>query len=413
MRILITNTLLVGHTGTELYVRDLALGLKARGHQVGVFTPRPGPLAEALQAEGLEVVADPAQLREAPELIHGHHRVETLVALARFPHTPAIFLLHDAVAWHDAPPLHPRILTYAAVDEACRDRLLEAGIPKARTTLLPNAVDLRRFQPREPLPPRPTRALVFSNYAKPGGHLDLIREACAEVGLPLDEVGDGVGHFAAEPEKVLGGYDVVFGKARCALEAMATGCAVVLCDTVGFGGLVTRDRVEELRALNYGRRSLSEPHTVEGLVRALRAYDSSDAAAVSAWVREEGDLERLLDRAEALYVRVRAESFSTDLRAELAPYAEALQSIPEFLRQEGLEGGRRQGEASAAAQFEAQRARRSRWLRRDLLKIGGLALLWLGSLAARGAWRTALIGAALLGSALWLLWQRQQQVDQG
>ena len=42
------------------------------------------------------------------------------------------------------------------------------------------------------------------------------------------------------PEAILGDYDLVFAKARAAMEAMATGCAVILCDRVGAGPLVCR-----------------------------------------------------------------------------------------------------------------------------------------------------------------------------
>ena len=46
--------------------------------------------------------------------------------------------------------------------------------------------------------------------------------------------------FESRPLVTLtGDYDLVFAKARCALEAMAVGAAVVLCDTHGLGPMVT------------------------------------------------------------------------------------------------------------------------------------------------------------------------------
>jgi hypothetical protein len=41
------------------------------------------------------------------------------------------------------------------------------------------------------------------------------------------------GSINAKPEEILGGYDLVFAKARSAIEAMAVGTAVVICDRVG------------------------------------------------------------------------------------------------------------------------------------------------------------------------------------
>ena len=41
-------------------------------------------------------------------------------------------------------------------------------------------------------------------------------------------------------------HDLVFASARSALEAMATGCAVIVLDGRGFAGLVTHDVVSNL-----------------------------------------------------------------------------------------------------------------------------------------------------------------------
>ncbi len=386
MRILLTNTRLEGRSGTETYVRDLALGLQRRGHAPMIYTPRPGALAEALRAQGIPVVTDPFELEEAPDLIHGHHALETLTALNAFPGCPGLFLLHDAVAATDAPPRHPRLLHTYAVDEACADRLRDAGLPVAG--LLPNAVDLDRFRPRGPLPERPRRALVFSNYARTGNHLEAIQASCRQAGLPLDVVGEGVGRFAAEPETLLGDYDLVFGKARCALEAMATGCAVILCDFAGFGGLVTRDRVAALRPLNFGRRALAEPIDAARILQAIQAYDAQDAAAVSAWIREEAALPRLLDRVETAHASLRQAWQAhpgVPLREEARAQAEHLKHVAQL-----------EAEARAAAQATA----RDHQLRQlgKALGLGALLVLAL-VLALAMAGRPGLALAGMLGGA--------------
>jgi hypothetical protein len=85
--------------------------------------------------------------------------------------------------------------------------------------MIPNAVDLKRFRTRGPLPVRPRRALVFSNYVTEGRYLDLVREVCRRAGIVLDVAGTRVGRPCDSPEELLGQYDLVFAKARCALEA--------------------------------------------------------------------------------------------------------------------------------------------------------------------------------------------------
>ena len=51
----------------------------------------------------------------------------------------------------------------------------------------------------------------------------------------------------AQPERVLGRYDIVFAKAKAAMEAMAVGAAVVLCDFGGVGPMVTWADFDRLR----------------------------------------------------------------------------------------------------------------------------------------------------------------------
>jgi len=48
-----------------------------------------------------------------------------------------------------------------------------------------------------------------------------------------------IGATFEQPEEVLPNYDLVFAVGRAAIEAMAIGCAVIVADAYGLGGLVT------------------------------------------------------------------------------------------------------------------------------------------------------------------------------
>lgn len=306
LTVLITNYIVAGRTGTEIVVRDLALGLKARGHTPVVYTPQPGPLAEELLARTVPVVDDLSRVAVVPDVIHGHHTAETIQALLRFPGTPAVFVCHDWSAWHDAAPRCPLVRQYLAVDNTCRDRLVcRDGVPPERVRVLGNAVDLARFVRRAPLPAAPRRAVVFSNTATDQDVLPAIAEGCRQVGVTLDRLGGP--NQVTDPETRLPEYDVVFARGRSALEAMACGAAVVLADFYGFGGLVTRDRAESLRRLNFGRRALVDtPVTAERVADALRRFDPADAAAVTDYVREVATLDEWLDQLTAIYHEIAA-----------------------------------------------------------------------------------------------------------
>lgn len=303
MRVLFTNVGIVNRTGTEVVTMDLARRLASDGHEPMIWAPvvDPEAAAPALSA-GVPVVSRLNDLPGPPDVIHGHHHLETIAALRHFPGVPAIFVCHSGHWWHDEPPRHVGIRHYVAVDEFCHERLAEVGwLPVDRIHVVRNAVDLRRFSRRPPLPARPRRALVFSNYAGPDTHLETIREACQRAGLDLQVAGSGAGTPTSEPERLLPDYDLVFGKARCALEAMVTGCAVVLCDTTGLGPMVTRHNMQELRRWNFGFRVLDRPIRPDLIADELARYDPLEAAEVTAWVRQTADLERAVREYLALY----------------------------------------------------------------------------------------------------------------
>lgn len=334
LRILITNITLATRTGTEMYVRDLATALIKRGHTPIVYSTELGEVAQELRAATVPVVDDLEAVAIVPDLIHGHHHPETMTALLHFPSVPAVFFCHDWSAWYDIPPRFPRILRYVAVDHTCRDRLVfEHAIQEDRVRVLLNFVDLDRFKPRGPLPPRPERALVFSNYASERTHLGTVRDACSRAGIALDVIGANAGAASSDPEAALGRYDIVFAKGRAALEALAVGAAVVLCNAAGLGPMVTTDELDRLRLLNFGRRALSEPVGPDILAREIARYDPEDAAEVSRRIRATAGLDVAVDELLALYREVIVEHrkmWPQDLQAEQRALASYLRWLMPF-----------------------------------------------------------------------------------
>jgi hypothetical protein len=318
-----------GYTGTEVVVRDLALELQRQGHIPLVYSPRLGGPAEELRKHDIEITNDLQNLSTVPDVIHGHHHAQVIEALLCFPSVPAIFVCHSGEADIDEPFYYPRILRYVAVDNRCRARLEGArGIRAERIEVMLNAVDLRRFEPRNRLPARPRRALVFSNYASRHTHLPVVRRACRRLRLEFDVVGSLAGNLVANPETLLPRYDLVFAKARCALEAMATGSAVVLCDFAGAGPMVTSENFDRLRSWNFGAGVLVNPLRPENIIPEIASYDPGDAALVTQRVREQAGLETAAQRWTSLYSRV-VEEF----RQSAPDREEELSAVAAYLRQ--------------------------------------------------------------------------------
>gem|GEM_PF-232252 len=308
LRVLLTNNTLCGRAGTELYVRDIAIGLMERGHQPIAYSSKLGEVAEELRDATIPVIDDLNRLRDAPDIIHGQHHLDAMTALLHFPRVPSIFICHGWLPWEEIPPIFPRILRYIAVDHTCRDRLLiEHGIDENRVRVLLNFVDLNRYQARTPLPDRAIRALVFSNQASEETNVSAIREACERHGISVDTIGLGSNNVSRRPEEVLGGYDIVFAKARSALEALAVGASVILWDAGRSGPMVTSENFDSLRTLNFGIRTLRNNATADALSREIARFDSSDAAKVSARIRVEAGREEALDKLISIYHEVLAE----------------------------------------------------------------------------------------------------------
>ena len=317
---------------------ELATNLLRRGHSPIVYSPQLGHTARELRNATVPVVDSLDAVGSPPDLIHGQHHVETMSALLRFPNTPAVFFCHGWLPWEETPPKHPRILRYVAVDDTCFDRLvLESGIAEERVSVILNSVDLEQFLPRAPLPAKPARALVFSNRAKESTHLGAVREACQRTGITLDVIGAEAGNIAARPQDVLGQYDIVFAKARCALEAIAVGSAVVLCDTNGAGPMVTSSELDRLRRLNFGIRALREQIGADLLEKEIARYDPADAATVSRRIRDTADRGAAIDQILALYEQVVREFEACgdrDLDAEARAEATYLRDLTRYFEAE-------------------------------------------------------------------------------
>jgi len=341
LKVLIANATLATLTGTETYVRDLALGLLRKGHSPIVYAPELGAIAQDLRLRTVPVVDNLNCVGITPDVIHGNHNTELMTALLHFEAVPAVFFCHSWTDWISSPPSHPRIFAYVAVDDTCRDRLvLKHGIPEERVRVQLHAADLERFKSRGPLPDRPVRALVFSNNANQWTHLNAVREACTRAGIELDVIGSGVKAPATNPESLLTKYDLVFAKARCALEALAVGTAVILCDAAGTGPLVTSGELERLRRLNFGIRALSEKVDADLLVKEIARYDPADAAAVSHCLRASADLGSVVDDAVALYREV-----IDEFRDRATPHpVEENRAAAEYLRWLTLTMRRKQSE---------------------------------------------------------------------
>jgi len=107
MRILITNNTLDFRSGSELYVRDLAIALLKRGHIPIAYSTKLGDIAQEIRAATVPVIDNLDALAAPPDVIHGHHHLDTMTALLRFPGVPAVYFCHGWLPWEETPPRFP------------------------------------------------------------------------------------------------------------------------------------------------------------------------------------------------------------------------------------------------------------------------------------------------------------------
>ncbi len=308
MRILFTNNTLDKPAGTERSVYDYARILKARGHEVAAYSRQQGEVAQLLRETGVKVVETPLDAPWQPDLVHGHHQWETGLAALAFPEVPVLSFCRGTAPWQEAPCLAPNVQRWAAVDEECRKNLTDNyGVDRQRVEMVLNGVDLEKFRLRPPLPEKPQRVLVFSNYATEDNYLAQIREACAAEGIECQAVGAGVGTVVSDPATVLAESDLVFAKGKAALEAAVSGCGLVVCDADGLGPLATEENFAALRNLSFAYGAFTDDITVENVRRRLRDWDAATCQTVSKLAREVASLQGVVDTLEALYKNVVAE----------------------------------------------------------------------------------------------------------
>jgi len=352
LKILITNADLDLYAGTQVVVRDLAVQLQRQGHQPMAYSRKLGDVADEIRSHGIEVTDNLNRLSSVPDVIHGQYHPLVIETLLQFPSVPAILVCHAARGFSQAPVYFPRILRYVGIDCRCRSRLESLSeIPKQLVDVIFNAVDLERFRPRSRLPVTPERAAIFSNNASRFTHLPAVRKVCGEMGLKLDVLGRQRGQPLPDPETFLPQYDLVFAKARCALEALAVGSAVVLCDVAGAGPLVTTRNFDRLRPMNFGAGVMVNPVEAKYLRAEVERYSADDAAAVSQRVRAEAGLKE-----------------TTRLWIEL--YADVLNEFS--LAQPGV---KEEQAAAAAYRRKWSKERRIEWMKSQFRRLRSVPLV--------------------------------------
>lgn len=304
MRILVTNQNLNSRGGAQTFVRDLARGLQELGHSVIAYGSDGSNRERLLENDLIPVATDLENLPFKPDIIHGQHHLDAMTAVMSLPGVPAVFHCHGAV-WRDCPPKHPRIHHYMVVSKTARERMTaESNIPESDISVVHNGINLARFREVRMPPARPARALFYnSRHPSEGPTVQAVKAAASACGLNLDFVGHNFGKMTAEPEKLLPQYDLVFASGISALEAMASGCAVIVLGRTSCGEMVLPDNYQRLREANFSIASNSEAPSAEGINAQIRRFSADHVQQVALMLRRDADFKETVKKLVGIYHR--------------------------------------------------------------------------------------------------------------
>ncbi|MEO6824306.1 MAG: hypothetical protein ABI167_06185 [Nitrosospira sp.] len=331
MKILLTNNTLANLGGSEWVVVELARALASRGHEVAACSSQIGEAGAILKEMAIPAIPNPFDSPFKPDVIHGQHHLDTMRALCAFPDVPAIYHCHGYLPWVEEPPVHPRILHYVGMCSVVSDRIrLSCGLTDQNVMTVANWVDLDRFRSIRKPAKKPRKALLYlRTFDRNSWHAAQLRQAFESMDIKLD-LGLPQGD-TREPEVVLPEYDIVLSSGRSALEAMASGCAVLPISRSSCLDLVDLGNFDSFQSQNFSPRLSTGQFNAESIANAISAYDPVRIAALTAAVRSQCTLDGAADVLESLYART-VEDFSKQRRLPSAEYRDELHALARYIQ---------------------------------------------------------------------------------
>ena len=274
---LVLSTFTLGIGGSESYLLTVAEQLQRLGHQVTIHAMEVDDRAVAATGRGIRVARRPRHLPARCDALLVQDAVVSLFHARRYPYAPQVFVCHSDHFDSQLPPQVPGLAQALIVlSERVADRVRALALDQ-EVVRLTQPVDLARFAPRELVGDHPRRVLVLSAYAQ-RERQQAIEAACVGLGLECERIGL-LTTPTVRPELAIAHCDVVVGKGRVIVEAMASGRAAYVWDVNGGDGWVTPERYELLEADNFGGQAEDAVIDADRLRRDLAAYRREMGAA--------------------------------------------------------------------------------------------------------------------------------------
>lgn len=272
MRIVIASHSLDHAGGIESYSTTVGDHLQRAGHDVVIYSSEDGFTGELARGLGLRVAIGEKSLPDDIDVVLSQDGAAALDLLDFRPRVPQIFCWHSDLFDLHLPPQLEQVTARIVTLWGGARRKAEAIAVSPPIVELSHPIDLDRFKPRTPLRANP-RAVALGNYLT-GERMRILERACESAGIELEQWGSHSENGVTDrPEEVLNSADIVFAKAKAAIEAMACGRAVFVFDAFGSDGWITPDRYALLEASCFAGTTGTQPVDEQSIAAALAHYD--------------------------------------------------------------------------------------------------------------------------------------------
>lgn len=262
---------LIAAAGSDTYLMTVAEQLQRLSHEVTIYALDQGEMADLARRKGLHVTVREPDLPEAPDAVLSQDTVTAYQLAEQYPHVTQVFVCHSDLFGIDTPPQLPGATGALVVMSERVRRHVESLAVAPEIVRLRQPIDLHRFSPNGAVRERPRKVVAIGNYLT-GPRRQVLVDACRQLGLELSFFGteDGPTEY---PEDEMARADIVVGKSRVVLEAMACGRAAYVFDFLGSDGWITPDSYPRLEADAFLGRAGDQPVTAERVREELGAYE--------------------------------------------------------------------------------------------------------------------------------------------
>lgn len=257
--------------GSETYLLTAAEHLQRLGHELVIHAVEVGAVAELACTRGIPVAASEDELPAACDAAIVQDAGMAYALADRYPGTPQLFVAHSPLHDFQLPPqIAASPVSVVVMNERVAARVAALDLPYP-VTRLRQPIDTERFvalgAPRE----RPRRVLLLGNYQE-SQHRDLLEQAWAPAGVEFVTTGRR-DSAVVDPFEQIADADIIVGKGRVILEAMACGRPAYLYDDFGTDGWVTHENYEQLESSGFNGQATTRTADLGLLREDLAAYD--------------------------------------------------------------------------------------------------------------------------------------------